>query len=123
MTSNSDPGGYSGLKFCIHASLMGQYRYTNFDQNRRGSGTAVSDLTWNWTFSTGNVLMVRSGQARPGQVRPGHSFIDDISMLTCSLLLNPKSLIFVFIFLVKKTNTNDFDFVLSLGFLGCNHFP
>ena len=47
MTSKSDPGSHSGLKFCTHAAFMGHYRHTNFHQNRRGSGTAVFDLTRN----------------------------------------------------------------------------
>ena len=51
MTSKSDPGGHSGLKFCTHASFMGHYRYTNIHQNRRGLGTAVFDLTWTDPYS------------------------------------------------------------------------
>ena len=47
MTFKSEPKGQSQLKFYPHASFMGRHRYTNFHQNRRGSGTAVFDLTRN----------------------------------------------------------------------------
>ena len=50
MTSKSDPGGHTELKFFTHASSMERYKYTNFHQNRRGSGTAVFDLIWNDQF-------------------------------------------------------------------------
>ena len=39
MTSKSDPRGYSELKLCVHVSVMGYYRFTNFRRNRRGSGS------------------------------------------------------------------------------------
>ena len=38
MTSKSDPRGHPGLKLCIHVSVMGYYRFTNFRRSRRGSG-------------------------------------------------------------------------------------
>ena len=50
MTSKSDPRGHPGLKLCVHVSVMGCYRFTNFLRNRRGrgqNGTRLGDFTWN----------------------------------------------------------------------------
>ena len=50
MTSKSDPRGHPGLKLCVHVSVMGYYRFTNFRRNRRGSGSKwhfLGDFTWN----------------------------------------------------------------------------
>ena len=46
MTSKSDPRGHPGLKLCVHVSVMGCYRFTNFRRNRRGSGSNWHFLGW-----------------------------------------------------------------------------
>ena len=47
VTSKSDPRGQPGRKLCVHVSVMGYYRFTNFRRNRRGSGIFLGDFTWN----------------------------------------------------------------------------
>ena len=46
MTSKSDPRGHPGLKVCVHVSVMGYYRFTNFRRNRRGSGSKWRFFGW-----------------------------------------------------------------------------
>ena len=53
MTSKSDPRGHPGLKLCVHVSVMGCYRFTNFRRNRRGSGSKWHFFGWfhmEWPF-------------------------------------------------------------------------
>ena len=46
MTSKSDPRGHPGLKLCVHVSVMGCHRFTNFRRNRRGSGSKWHFFGW-----------------------------------------------------------------------------
>ena len=46
MSSKSDPRGHSGLKLCVHVSVMGYHRFTNFRRNRRGSGSKWHFFEW-----------------------------------------------------------------------------
>ena len=46
MTSKSDPRGHPGPKLCVHVSVMGCYRFTNFRRNRRGSGSKWHFFGW-----------------------------------------------------------------------------
>ena len=66
MTSKSDSSGHPGLKLCVHVSVMGCYRFTNFRQNRRGSGSKwhfFGRFHMEWPISqlsTGWVILTRS---------------------------------------------------------------
>ena len=55
MTSKSDPRSHPGLKLCVHVSVMGCYRFTNFRQNRRGSG---SKWHFFWVISHGSFVFI-----------------------------------------------------------------
>ena len=55
MTSKSDPRGHTGLKLCVHFSVMEYYRFTIFaeiEESRGQNDAFLGDFTWNDPFSS-----------------------------------------------------------------------